>query len=123
MKTSLSNNLSELGKTIQEYVQLRLDLTKLTALEKMTRISVFLISLLVMILLVSLFFIFFAAAFVVWYGDKFQDYLTGLFIVSSVVVVLGLLFYIFRRALVTTPIIKNLSEILFEDEFNTENEE
>ena len=116
MKSNLSNNFSELNKTVQEYLKVHIDLAKLTALEKMTKISVFMISFLVGILLASLFFIFFASAFVFWYGNQFQNYLTGLFIVIGFIILLALFYYFFGKSSITTSIIKNLSAILFEDE-------
>ncbi len=119
MKSNLSNNFSELNKTVQDYLKVHIDLAKLTALEKMTKISVYMISYLVGIILASLFFIFFASAFVFWYGYQFQDYLTGLFIVIGFIIILALFFFLFGKSSVTTSIIKNLSSILFEDE-NTE---
>ncbi len=115
MKTNLSDNFNDLNKTVQEYLKVRLDLIKLTLLEKMTKISVFIISTMIFILFGTIFFLFAATTFVVWYGNQYQDYLTGLFIVIGVIVLLGLLFYIFRSNLVTSSIIKKFSSILFEN--------
>lgn len=116
MKSNLSDNFHELNQSVQDYLKVRLDLVKLTLLEKMTKISVFLISTVVFILLGMIFFLFATTAFVVWYGNQFQDYLTGLFIVTGVVVLIGLLFLLLRKSLITTTIIQRLSSILFEED-------
>ncbi|MCW0483044.1 hypothetical protein N2K84_09910 [Prolixibacteraceae bacterium A06] len=116
MKSNLSDNFHELNQSVQDYLKVRLDLVKLTLLEKMTKISVFLISTVVFILLGMIFFLFATTAFVVWYGNQFQDYLTGLFIVTGVVVLIGLLFLLLRKSLITTTIIQKLSSILFEED-------
>ena len=120
MKTNLSNNFSDLNKTIQDYVKVRIDLVKLSVLEKGTKITVFLISTMVFILIGSIFFIFSSAAFVVWYGNQFHNYLTGLIIVIGVIILLGFFFYLSRRTFITSSVIKNLSSILFEHDDDTD---
>ncbi|WP_423127684.1 phage holin family protein [Gaoshiqia sp. Z1-71] len=115
MKTNLSNNFSELGNTIGEYLKLHLDLIKLSFLEKMTKISVFLISMIVLIVLGSIFFLFASAAFVIWYGNQFQDYLAGLLIVMGAIVVLAVIFLFIRRNLISSAIIRTINSILFEN--------
>ncbi len=116
MKTTLSNNFKELGDSVKEYFNIRLELAKLSIVEKLVKIIVLRISLLVIILATTILFLFASAAFVIWYGSNYQDYLTGLFIVMGFVVVLTLLFYVFRRILVESYFIRKLSSILLQDE-------
>lgn len=116
MKTNLSNNFNELGDSVKEYFNIQLELVKLSMLEKLVKIAVFSISTLVIVLAGTIIFLFASAAFVVWYGSNYQDYLTGLFIVMGFVVLLTLLFYVFRRVFVESYIIKKLSSILLQDD-------
>ncbi len=120
MKRDLSNSLASLNKTIMEYMKVQIKLAKLNLLQKMTKISVLIISTVVFILLGAIFFLFVSAAFVVWYGNTFGNYLTGLLIISGTIILLGFIFLVARRNVITSVIIKNLSSILFEDEKDEE---
>src|SRR5690606_9109923 len=112
MKTSLSNNFNELGNSVKEYLNIHLQLVKLSMVEKLVKISVFIISSMVLLLASTIVFCFAATAFVIWYGTTYQDYLTGLFIVMGFVVLITLLFYVFRRVFVESMVIKKFSSIL-----------
>lgn len=116
MKTNLSNSFNELNESVQDYLKTRTELIKLTVLEKMTKISVYLLNLLSGIIFAALFFFFFSAAFIVWYGLRFNDFLTGLFIVIGFLLFLLILYFVLKRTFITSSIIENLSSILFEDE-------
>ena len=116
MKSSLSNTLSEFSQAIRDYLQVHLDLARLTALEKTTKLSVYLITATVFLILGSLFFFFVSAAFVVWYGTHFNDYLTGLLIIIGIIIVAGILFYAARHTIVTRTVLKKLSAIFFDEE-------
>lgn len=116
MKTNLSNNFSELESSIKDYLKIHLQIAKLSMLEKLVKITIFTISSIVLMLASTLLFFFAAAAFVIWYGSNYQDYLTGLFIVMGIVVLITLLFYVFRRVFVESYVIKTLSSILLQDE-------
>lgn len=116
MKTNLSNNFAGLRDSAKEYINLKLDLAKLSVLEKMTEISVFLTKLLGFILAGTILFLFAAATFVVWYGDQYDDYVAGLLIVMGIVFLLTLLFFFFRNAVITSFFLKTFSKILIEDD-------
>ena len=77
---------------------------------------VFIISTVVFMMLGAIFFLFASAAFVIWFGNMFGSYLTGLLIISGIILLLGIFFYLSRRSLFTSFIIKNLSSILFEED-------
>lgn len=116
MRTNLADRMVRLTKALEEYFLLRIDLVKLTAIEKITKVSVLIISSIVTVVLSGLLIFFASAAFVVWYGQHYGDYLMGLFIISGFIILLNVLFYIFRGQLITSGIIKALSRILFEKE-------
>ena len=116
MRTNLADRVVRLTKALEEYFFLRIDLVKLTAIEKITKITVLIISIVVTVVLSGLFILFASAAFVVWYGQHYGDYLMGLFIISGFIVLLNVLFYLFRGQLITSSIIKALSRIFFNEE-------
>lgn len=116
MRTHLADRVVRLTKALEEYLFLRIDLVKLTAIEKITKVTVLIISSVVTIVLSGLFLFFASAAFVVWYGQHYGDYLMGLFIISGFIILLNVLFYIFRGQLISSSIIKALSRIFFSNE-------
>ncbi|MDY0104749.1 MAG: hypothetical protein RBS07_17580 [Lentimicrobium sp.] len=116
MRTHLAERFVRLTNALEEYLLLSVDLVKLTILEKLTRVTVMIVSIMVSVILGGLFILFASAAFVVWYGQQYGDYLTGLFIISGFIVFLNVLFYILKRQLITSSIIKALSRILFTKE-------
>jgi hypothetical protein len=116
MKAIVSDSISALKDSLERYLELRLDLLKLSVLSKISKISVFLITALVVVLLGSAFLLFGAAAFVVWYGNTYGDYLMGLLMVTGFILFLGILFYLLRRPLISSIVIKSFAGILFEND-------
>ena len=112
----MSERIVRLTKAMEEYLLLSIDMVKLTILEKLTRVTVLIISIMVSVILGGLFILFASAAFVVWYGQQYGDYLIGLFIISGIIILLNVLFYLLKGRLITSSIIKALSGILFSKE-------
>ena len=116
MSNNLSNSFSDLSDTAKKYIHARIDLVKLTVLGKITRSTSFIVSSLVIILLGMLVLLFSLAAFVVWYGQVYHDYLTGLLLAIGILVVVAILFMVFRKQLITSTVLRMYSSILFEDD-------
>lgn len=116
MSDTLTNNFSKLNDAVKDYVKARIDLVKLQVLKKASQSLSFLFSLLVFILLATLFLMFSGAAFVLWYGNTYNDYLTGVLIASGIIVLLAVLFMAFRKRILTSVFLNIFSEILYEDE-------
>lgn len=116
MKPFITDSLEGLKDSLERYLQLRVELIKLSVLTKVSKISVFLITALIMVLLGSAFLLFGAAAFVVWYGSAYGDYLSGLLIMSGFILVLGILFYLFRGPMISFIVIRSFANILFEND-------
>ncbi|SFE91763.1 hypothetical protein [Sunxiuqinia elliptica] len=116
MSKNLSDNINELGDVTKKYVQTRIDLVKLTVLSKATQVTSYLISNLILALGGALILFFVLAAFVVWYGQTYGDYLTGLLLAIGVLVVLFVLFALFRNQLISSMVLRKYSSMLFEEE-------
>ena len=114
MKSDLSNSITELQKTVRDYLITQVDIVRLSFLEKLTKIAVFFISSVVFLVIGTLIFVFAALTFVVWYESLYGNYLTGLLIVLGAVVALGILFIIFRNNFVTSRVLKKISTIILE---------
>ncbi|MHA7111255.1 hypothetical protein [Sunxiuqinia elliptica] len=116
MSKNLSDNINELSDVTKKYVQTRIDLVKLTVLSKATQVTSYLISNLILALGGALILFFVLAAFVVWYGQTYGDYLTGLLLAIGVLVVLFVLFALFRNQLISSMVLRKYSSMLFEEE-------
>lgn len=116
MSKDLTKNLGELNGSVKSYVQAKIDLVKLRFLEKTTRLTSYLFTFLVVLMFLMLVIGFAATAFAVWYGETYNNYVTGLLIAGGVLILLALIFILLRKQIVTTSVLKNFSEILFEED-------
>ena len=116
MSKNLTENLGELSGSAKSYVQAKIDLTKLTLLEKVTRFTSSLFTMIVVVLFSMLVIGFGAAAFAIWYGQTYNNYFEGALIAGGCLIILGLIFVLLRHKILTNPVLRNFSDILFEDE-------
>lgn len=116
MSNNLSNSISELSETAKEYVQVKIDLLKLSVLSKATRMTTAVINSLVLILFGAIILLFSLAALVIWYGQRYDDYLTGLLLAIGILIVLAVLFLLLKKHVVTSTVMQNYSSILFDEE-------
>lgn len=120
---SLPDSFDELAKLVRVYLTLRLNLFKLSFIEKASRA----ISLSWTFTIGAVFFSFFlgfaSIALALWLGDMFDSTALGFLLISGFYFLLFLLFLLFRRQLIMRPIIKIMAEIMFsDDEENSEGE-
>ncbi|MFA5588299.1 MAG: hypothetical protein WC987_05990 [Mariniphaga sp.] len=118
MSKDIRSNLGELNDSLKEYVQIKIDLFKLSLLEKSTKFTSYLFVFRIVLKFAILIIGFAAATFAVWYGETHDDLVGGLLIATGALIVLALVFIIFRKQVVTNSILRNFSEILLEDEDN-----
>ena len=116
MSKNLTDNIGELGGSAKSYVQAKIDLAKLTLLEKVTRFTSHLFSMIVIMLFSMLIFGFGAAAFAIWYGQTYNNYFEGVLIAGGCLIFMALIFILLRHKIVTNPVLKNFSDILFDEE-------
>ena len=116
MSNELVKNLGELNGSVKSYVQAKIDLAKLSILEKTTRLATYLINFQVVVMFLIMALGFGAAAFAVWYGQTYNNYFEGLLIAGSSLIVICLVFVVLRKRIITASVIRNFSEILFTDE-------
>jgi len=118
MKENITDSFQKLKDTATDYAKLQLKLFKLCIIQKINEISVLIISSFIFILIGFIFLLFISAAFVVWYGTTFGNYLTALLIIIGFIILLFLIFYFKGRKWLSSGIMKNLSSIISEDEEN-----
>lgn len=115
MSDRITENITGLNDSVKDYLNARLDLLKLLLLKKSTQSLSLLFSLLIFILLVTIILIFAGAAFTFWYGETFNNYLDGALLAIGFFVVISVLLLVFRKRILTSVFLKNISEILYEE--------
>lgn len=116
MSKDLISNLNDLQSAFKSYVQTKIDLTKLTILEKISRIVTVLISSLVIVLISVFIVVFSVVTFVVWYNNVFHNLIEGLLFGIAILIVLLVIFIVFRNRWVTSILIRSFSKIIYEEE-------
>ncbi len=119
MSSDLSKDISNINDSAKEYFKTKVDLVKLSFLEKSTKLTSLLINLWILISLLIWILIFVFAAFAVWYGDKYHNYTEGILISGGILLLIAIIFMVFRKYLVTDSVLRQYSKIMFD---NTENE-
>lgn len=118
MSKDLSDNMLELNAAVKNYLQTRLDLIKITMLEKIAKFSLYIISFLVIILFIFLILACISTAFVIWYDQTYDNMLIGLLIALGFLVFTCFLFILFGKKIIMKNVLQNVSEILFEENQN-----
>lgn len=116
MSKDLSDNMLELNEAVKGYVQTRLDLVKITVLEKIAKFSLFIISFLIVILFLFLILACISTAFVIWYNQAYNNMLVGLLIALGFLISTCLLFIRFGKKIIMKNVLQNISEILFDED-------
>ncbi len=119
MSKDLSDNIADLSSSVKGYVQARIDLVKLSLLKKISGFATYLFSVLIIVLFSTLVLAFMAAAFAVWYGETYNNYVDGVLIAAGCLFVIGAVFILLRRRIITSSVIQNFSEIMFDEEGNS----
>lgn len=113
----------ELGKTIREYINNRTDQLKLTAAEK----TAVLIPLLLAAMIIAVFFVFavlfLAIALSVYMGEVFGALYYGFLFTAAVILVLGMIVWMFRKQMIQYPLMNALLKHLFTEEEREEDDE
>jgi len=118
MKENITDSFNRLKDTTTDYARLQLKLFKLCVIQKIDEIFVLIISSFVFILIGFIILLFISAAFVVWYGTTFGNYLTALLIIIGFIILLFIIFYVKGRKWISSVIMKKLSSIFPENEEN-----
>ena len=115
MSKDLTDSIAELNGSVRNYVQVKLDLIKLTLIEKAAKV----ISLIYVLAVVLFFFLLIiavgVAAFAVWYGEKFNDYVGGLLIAGGGLILITLLLLVIGRKMLSNSIIRGFAGKMFVD--------
>ncbi len=123
MSNDLTKNISKLNDSAKNYFQVKVDLIKISLLEKSTKITAMFINILIMILSIFWMLGFAVAAFAAWYGKTYNNYPKGILIAAGIMLILVLLFIVFRKNIITTSVLRYYSRIIFDDENENKDEQ
>ncbi len=113
---SFKVNVAEIISIARSYVNARIELWKLSLLEKASLAGAHFLSTVIVVLIVAFCLLFISLAFAFWYGQQTGDMVTGFLITAGFYVVVGLVFLISRNFFVTGPVIKALSRIMYKED-------
>jgi len=113
---SFSKEIANLFEDVKEYLDLKYDIARLDITEKMVIIFTQFYSFFLFILIVPSIFLFFSFALAFYLGSLFDANYIGFLIVGLIYFLLAIVFYKLRKTLITRPLIKNLSEMILNDD-------
>jgi hypothetical protein len=99
-----TNTIKSLFQEARDYLEVRLDLLKLKAVDKSCNLVSSIAESLVIILMGFLFFFILNIGVAFWLGEVLGKLHYGFFIVAGFYAIAGLFFYIFRNKIFKTPI-------------------
>ena len=114
-RRNLTRNLGELIDILKIYLTRRVDLIKLNVLEKISLVGSYFLTSVFLLVIAAFCLLFVSFAFVFWYANNFGSLSTGFLIVAVVYIIFGVIIFVFRRTLITKPIVRILSDIIFSD--------
>jgi uncharacterized membrane protein len=116
MSDDLKKNIAKLSDSAKEYFQTKVDLIKLSLLQKLTKLTSLLINIWIIATLLIWILIFAAAAFSVWYGERSGNYFEGILIAGSFLLLVLVIFIVFRKSIINSAVLRQYAEILLDDE-------
>ncbi len=103
-------------KIARSYVNTRIELWKLSLLEKTSLAGAFFLSSVVIVLIIAFCLLFVSLAFSYWYGQQTGDLAMGFLITAGFYVIVGLIFILNRKSIISGPIVRKLTSILYKDD-------
>jgi len=116
MSSDLSRHIGEFLRVLQKLAKAKIDLFKLSLIEKSSGFFGFLFSSLFAVLVAGLTVAFGAAAFAVWYQNVYGNLVEGLLIAAGMLLLVAIIFFFIGKRLLVSVVIRNLSDILFDEE-------
>jgi hypothetical protein len=110
-----SESVNTLSDHLKEYINLRVDLVKLILVEKLSRLTSLMLLFIIFLILLMFAAVFLGLAFVLWYGNNIGPMWAGALIVVGVLLLKGIVLFLFRKKFLLNPVITQLSKIILED--------
>jgi hypothetical protein len=96
----------QLSSAAKKYINLRLNQIGLILAKRMAEITTSIITALLIAGFLAMIMLMLSLAFVMWYGSAVGSYAQGLLIVAAFYFLLGVVFYIARKKLISDPVVR-----------------
>lgn len=116
----VTENVSRLTENIKDYVNLRIDLAKLTITEKLAKITSFFLIAVIFFILGMFLLLFLSLSFVFWFGNEIGPTWLGSLIVTVIYLLAGVIIYVKRHQFFINPLVSHLTKILMEEKDENE---
>jgi hypothetical protein len=115
-RNDISENFSEINSLIKNYFNARIDLIKLSLLQKITKSGTYLLTFVSIIVAAFAITIFLMFSFSFWYGENVGSIAAGFLISAGIYAVLLLILYLLRKVIFKRNLIKIFARIIFVDD-------
>jgi ABC-type phosphate/phosphonate transport system permease subunit len=115
-ETSLQENFSELQEAISSYVDARFNYWKITLIEKVARAGTYLFTTILVLAAATFVYLLLSLAFSFWFAENHGSLVNGILISAGVYALIVSVVVLFRRKIFANSIVKNIAEIIYEDE-------
>jgi Zn-dependent protease with chaperone function len=122
MKENITRELEDIKKEVEEYVQLRIDLTKLHIAGELSRFFSGIMAKTVLLYLFFFVFMFFSLAAAVLLGEQIGSYALGFILTGILFLVVAIIFWTLRKKIIERHVVQRFIELMF-PKFNNDDEE
>nr|WP_319399291.1 hypothetical protein [uncultured Carboxylicivirga sp.] len=111
-KLSLKDNISELNESVKDYMDVKVQLTKVNLLEKSSKVGTYFITSITLIITLLFCLLLLALAFSFWYGNMVQ----GLLISVLFFAILAVIILLFKNKIIGDQVVRGLASIILDDD-------
>ena len=113
MKENFSENINELKKELEEFLQARFDLTRLHIAGELSRFITGFLTKTVSLYLLFFALMFFSIAGALLLGQWINSYVIGFASIGLIFLLATFIFWLLRKRLIERPIVRNFIELMF----------
>jgi len=114
LKNNDNNMFEDLGNTVRDYIDMRIDEIKLSLTENLSMIFNNLIFIFIITLILALILIFLGLALSTWMEEITNSAIIGNIITAGLFIILGIIVSIFRKNLFTNTFVKLFTKLFFD---------
>ncbi len=115
-RNDIAENFSEINALIKKYINARVDLLKLSLLQKITKAGTYLLTFVSIIVSAFAITIFLMFSFSFWYGENVGSIATGFLIAAGIYLVLLFMLYLLRKVIFKRNLIRIFAKIIFSED-------
>lgn len=116
MQKNIEKEFNDFKEVLKEYLEIQLDLEKLSLLEKLSRFGAYLFKIVIVVYFSIIIVGAFLGALAVWFGNIFNNYFVGVLIAGAGLFILAVILILMRKKIAVNSIVSNFSRIMLNDE-------